>query len=132
MDSSFSGNTLTLVSVGESGSTATLQVYCGSKGEPIAIYTVNGTLTWSYNASTAILTLSVTHLSPARIVVYWRFPGDVDGDGDVDASDLFDLSKAYSSEPGDANWNPDCDFNGDDRVDAADLFDLSKNYGKTA
>jgi len=57
--------------------------------------------------------------------------GDVDGDRTVDASDLFDLSKAYGSELGDPNWTPDCDFNKDNKVDASDLFDLSKNYGRS-
>jgi len=56
--------------------------------------------------------------------------GDVNGDGDVDASDLFALSKAYGSELGDPNWDSYCDFNGDDKADASDLFDLGKNYGK--
>jgi hypothetical protein len=60
-----------------------------------------------------------------------RAPGDVNGDGSVDASDLSELSKAYGSEPGDSNWDPNCDFNDDAKVDASDLFDLSKNYGVT-
>ena len=58
--------------------------------------------------------------------------GDVNGDGVVDASDLFDFSKAYGSSLGDTNWNPYCDFNGDDKVDFSDLIDLKKNYGETA
>ena len=57
--------------------------------------------------------------------------GDVNGDGTVDASDLFDLIKAYGSKPGDDNWNPNCDLNNDIKIDASDLFDLSKNYGKS-
>ena len=58
--------------------------------------------------------------------------GDVNGDDKVDASDLFDLSKAYGSTPTDPNWNSDCDFNRDDKVDACDLFVLSKKFGKTS
>jgi len=58
-------------------------------------------------------------------------PGDVDGDGDVDATDLSDLITAYGSDPSKPNWNPNCDFNNDGKVDASDLFKLSKNYGKT-
>ena len=57
--------------------------------------------------------------------------GDVNGDGIVDASDLFNLGKAYRSTPESPNWNPNCDFNDDNKVDASDLFELSKNYGKT-
>jgi len=64
--------------------------------------------------------------------VKWRFPGDVNGDEVVDASDLFNLSKAYGSKFGDPNWSPDCDFNGDNKVNASDLSDLNKNYGKTS
>ena len=58
-------------------------------------------------------------------------PGDVNGDGKVDASDLVDLSEAYGFKLVDDNWNYRCDFNLDGKVDALDLFDLSKNYGKT-
>jgi hypothetical protein len=58
--------------------------------------------------------------------------GDVDGDGDVDELDLFDLSKAFDSKIGETNWNPECDFDWDGDVDASDLIDLSKNYGETA
>ena len=43
-------------------------------------------------------------------------------------ANVFDLSKAYGSEPGDPNWNLHCDFNKDNKIDASDLFDLSKNY----
>jgi len=57
-------------------------------------------------------------------------PGDIDGDGDIDASDLFDLSMAYGSSPGDPNWNPYGDFNIDNKVDASDLFELKTNFGK--
>jgi len=57
--------------------------------------------------------------------------GDVDGDGDIDVSDLLDLSEAYGSDPSKSNWNSNCDFNGDKKVDASDLFNLGKNYGKT-
>jgi len=58
--------------------------------------------------------------------------GDAQGDGEVDISDLFDLTKAYGSYPSRPNWSPNCDFNGDNQVDAVDLFNLGKNYGQTA
>ena len=57
--------------------------------------------------------------------------GDVDGDGTVDAFDLFALNEAYGSYPSKPNWNSSCDFNRDNKVDAFDLFDLSKNYGRS-
>ena len=61
-----------------------------------------------------------------------KLSGDVNGDGTVDASDLFVLSKAYGSNNTNLNWNSECDFNKDGVVNASDLLDLTKNYGKTA
>jgi hypothetical protein len=57
--------------------------------------------------------------------------GDVDGDGDVDALDLADLSDAYGSTPEKPNWNATCDIDGDNLVDIFDLFNLGKNFGET-
>ena len=63
--------------------------------------------------------------------VHVKIPGDVNSDEVVDASDLFDLGKAYGSELGDPNWNPACDFNGDEKIHSSDLVDLGENIGKT-
>jgi len=131
MNWEFANQHLTFTVSAPSGTTSISKVYCGDKGEPMTVCTSNGTLAWSYNASTTILTLNVVHASPASILVDWRIPGDVNGDNKVDASDLFDLSKAYGSESSKPNWNPDCDFNWDGKIDTSDLFNLSKNYGKT-
>ena len=60
-----------------------------------------------------------------------RILGDANGDQKVDVHDLFDLGRAYGSNPLMPNWNPECDFNADNRVDASDLSDLSENHGKT-
>ena len=60
-----------------------------------------------------------------------RILGDANGDEKVDVHDLFDLGRAYGSDPLMPNWNPECDFNADNRVDASDLSDLSENHGKT-
>lgn len=57
--------------------------------------------------------------------------GNVDGDRDVDAYDLFFFSKAYGSDSSKPNWILYCDFNSDKRVDDSDLRVLSRNYGKT-
>jgi len=78
-----------------------------------------------------ILLDSTSTETPRNLVdgeVYVKIPGDVNGDGIVDASDLFYLGKAYGSDQSMSNWNPDCDFNGDYKVDASDLLDLNKNY----
>jgi hypothetical protein len=57
--------------------------------------------------------------------------GDMDGDHDVDSSDLSALSSAYGSMPTMPNWNATCDINIDGKVDARDLYLLAKDYGKT-
>ena len=56
-------------------------------------------------------------------------PGDVDGDHDVDISDLAALLAAYGSCLGDANYLPTADFNGDDCITISDLATLLGHYG---
>jgi len=60
-----------------------------------------------------------------------KIHGDVDGDGDVDASDLVRFKEAYCSVSGDENWDPDSDFNTDNIINILDLTILSRNYDKT-
>jgi hypothetical protein len=128
---SYSENKLSFTVSASSGTTSIIKVYVGDKGEPTAVYSTNGTLTWGYDTSTLTLTLNVTHAGAANLLVDWRIPGDVNSDNKVDASDLFYLGKAYGSNPSKPNWNPNCDFNWDDKIDTSDLSTLSTNYGKT-
>ena len=55
--------------------------------------------------------------------------GDIDGDGDVDLSDLAALLAAYGSVSGDPNYNADADLDTDGDVDLSDLATLLANYG---
>jgi hypothetical protein len=57
--------------------------------------------------------------------------GDVQGDLKVTARDLFNLGKAYSSDPFSHNWDMYCDFNQDGAIDLSDLQLLSQNFGRT-
>jgi outer membrane protein assembly factor BamB len=56
-------------------------------------------------------------------------PGDCNGDGQVDLTDLGILLAAYGACTGDANYNPDADFDLSGCVDLTDLATLLGNYG---
>ena len=56
-------------------------------------------------------------------------PGDVNGDGKTDLSDLAELLAAYGSSIGDPHYNPSADFDRDGDVDLADLAFLLADYG---
>lgn len=54
---------------------------------------------------------------------------DIDGDGDVDQSDLGILLAAWDSSPGDDNWDYRADIDGDGHVGQSDLGILLANWG---
>ena len=56
-------------------------------------------------------------------------PGDIDGDGDTDHSDLGELLSAWGSQPGDPDWNPNADLDGDGHVGHGDLGILLADWG---
>lgn len=86
--------------------------------------------TYTINATASIVTGEFKKRNNfMTTTVRIKLLGDVNDDGKVDTSDLFDLGNAYGSDPSKPNWNPDCDFNSDNKVDDSDLSNLSKNYG---
>jgi subtilisin-like proprotein convertase family protein len=67
-----------------------------------------------------------------QLIVYGTdgvaIPGDIDGDGDVDISDLGALLASFGLPVDDPNFNPDADLDGDDDVDISDLGLLLANF----
>ena len=57
-------------------------------------------------------------------------PGDVDGDGDVDLSDLALLLAVYGTCEGDPGYDPAADFDGNGCIDLSDLATLLAHYGE--
>lgn len=57
-----------------------------------------------------------------------KIVGDVNGDGTVDVTDLQLWDSAFSSKPGDSNWNPQADINSDGVVDKEDGILIIQNY----
>ncbi len=57
-------------------------------------------------------------------------PGDIDGDCDVDLSDLSILLAAYGTCSGDAGFDADADLDGDECIALGDLSILLAHYGE--
>jgi hypothetical protein len=57
-------------------------------------------------------------------------PGDLDGDGDVDLSDLGLLLGAFGTCDGDAGFNGAADFDQSGCIELSDLTVLLANYGR--
>ncbi len=57
-------------------------------------------------------------------------PGDLDGDGDVDLTDLAGLLAAYGTCIGDPDYNPAADIDESGCVDLTDLATLLSHYGE--
>lgn len=128
---SYSDNKFTFTVSATSGQTSTTKIYVGDKGQPKDVI---GAASWSYNASTKILTVIAVHSSSTIIIVKWKLPGDINDDSAVNATDLSLLGNAYGSTdepPPNANWNPEADLNGDNIIDLLDLAIIGENYGKT-
>ncbi|MBN1817027.1 MAG: hypothetical protein JW828_06675 [Sedimentisphaerales bacterium] len=58
------------------------------------------------------------------------YPGDFDGDGDIDDDDLSIFDAAWMSQRGDGNWNEAVDISmpADGKIDFDDWFIFSQNY----
>lgn len=73
-----------------------------------------------------------THTTDNTLVDGWAFvtiPGDVDGDRDVDIFDIVRVARAYNTECGDPDFDPNCDIDGDGDIDIFDIIIATGNYG---
>lgn len=66
-----------------------------------------------------------------KITISGFLPGDVDGNGRVDATDLMLLGKTFGLSQGEPGYDARADFNDDNIVDGMDLIILCLNYGAT-
>ncbi len=57
-------------------------------------------------------------------------PGDVNGDGHVNAIDLLHLAHAFATTSGDPDYDINCDFNGDGAINVIDLLTLAGSFGQ--
>jgi parallel beta-helix repeat protein len=84
------------------------------------------------------LTLTITGklldetLFEATNIIKVLFPGDADGDGDVDFDDFIILAGCYGGNAGTSSYDQLADFNQDGPIDFDDFVILAGNYGKTA
>jgi hypothetical protein len=102
----------------------------------------NKTFTWNttdfaYDNYTMTITASnvpgETYTSDNNCTMYnltVTIPGDINGDFKVQLLDLVLLAHAYSSKPGDINWNTDADIDGNGIVGLSDLVALAQHYGQ--
>jgi len=67
-----------------------------------------------------------THIDGWILVVK---PGDIDGNGFVNYLDGIFLGAAFSSKPGDTNWNPNSDLNEDGYINYLDGIILGAYFG---
>lgn len=130
INSSIGNYKWTLTIFVSSDQTSTTEVFVAEKGRP---KNVADAASWSYDESTRILTVTAIHSGSVVITVKWQFPGDVNLDDIVNATDLLQMSEAYGSTggpPPSLDWNLNADLNGDNVVNASDLVIVGKNFGK--
>jgi outer membrane protein assembly factor BamB len=58
------------------------------------------------------------------------FPGDVDGDFDVDIYDVVEMCSCYGCEEGDPEYEVNCDIDCDGDIDIYDIVLMCGNYGE--
>ena len=105
------------------GDSFTIMQYASRTGQfnPVHLPDLPDGLEWQLTYGATNLTLTVIESQTC--------PGDVDGDGDTDHSDLGALLAAWGSQPGDPNWNAGADLDGNGEVGHSDLGILLADWG---
>lgn len=106
----------------------------------------NAALTFGWNTSDVQPCVNYTIIAEASILpsesdtadntyvdgkVRVKMPGDVNGDGAVDVTDLSIVSMAYGYFEGEPGYDPNADLDHDGLVDMRDLVIVASNLGKT-
>jgi hypothetical protein len=74
--------------------------------------------------------IEILHYEVDGSYSYTPLIGDLNSDGTVDLDDIYIISLAYGSEPGDPGWNRIADLNRDNTVDVLDLQTAARHYGE--
>ena len=74
--------------------------------------------------------IEVPHDEIDGLYLYKPVIGDLTSDGTVDLDDLYIISLAYGTKPGDLHWNRIADLNRDNLVNVLDLRTAARHYGE--
>ena len=108
------------------GQTAELLFTWATTGlPPCGNYTLNG------EAETVPYEMDLADNTYTNGKIKIKLMGDVNGDCIVDLYDLTAVALAFSSSPGDPNWNPETDLKEDGIIDIFDIVTIVFNYGRT-
>ena len=104
----------------------------GSVGVATIKTTAQGTVkvrfkAWHWLSRVFTITLPAHGSASSSTIV---FNGDVDGDDEVTIFDYIDLSAAFDTSSGEANFSADADLDGDGSVTIFDYIILSNNFDK--
>jgi len=65
----------------------------------------------------------------AELELFWMLPGDINGDGRVDLTDLLEVVNAFGLSEAAPGYNPAADLNDDGTIDMLDLLKVVENFG---
>jgi hypothetical protein len=82
-----------------------------------------------YRVSLNVTKYGLWNTTAATIIV--TFVTDLNRNGQVNILDIFIITKAYGSKPGDENWNTIADLNKDNIINILDVFAVAWDFGKT-